>query len=377
HRRTRRVGTVRARTAARRGSLLKVPRPRRSGAARLRVRVQKPKRSLPDPGDCSQTPFSDANPPGACWRPYSDSSPFNTAVATGSLAPNSAAIVSRVVGFNPAGPDKVAGGVADTPEDWSHPIYFSQPSDPIFTVHCAEPWGTCAVEGMRVAIPDAARAAGGGDAHLSVIDQASGWEYDFWSVRSKPKGGGVLEIGWGGRTRIDADGLDSPATAAHFGLAAGVIRPAELAAGEINHALFMGVRCTNGTSVYPAGPDSGRSCSELGLSNQNAPAMGQHLFLNMTDAEIAAQQVPEWQKTILTAMADYGMYVGDTGGGGWSLGFESGSSYTSFGYPDPWLAVAKQLGIGTWHDPGLNRDVAIFDFRGAADWAQRLRVAAT
>jgi hypothetical protein len=229
---------------------------------------------------------------------------------------------------------------------------------------------------MRVAIPDAARAAGGSDGHLSVIDQASGWEYDFWAVSSKPEGGGVLEIGWGGRTRIDGDGLDSPATAAHFGLAAGVIRPAELLAGEINHALFMAVRCTNGTSVYPAGPNTGRACSEIGLSNKDAPAMGQRFFLDMSAAEIAAQQVPEWQKTILTAMARYGMYVGDTGGGGWNVGFESGSSYTSFGHPDPWLSVAAQLGVGTWHDPDLGRDLAIFDYRRAADWAQRLRVAA-
>ena len=62
---------------------------------------------------------------------------------------------------------------------------------------------------------------------MAVIDQASGWEYDFWQVESKPAGGGTISISWGGRTAIgtaDADGLGSNATAAHFGLAAGVIR---------------------------------------------------------------------------------------------------------------------------------------------------------
>jgi hypothetical protein len=34
-----------------------------------------------------------------------------------------------------------------------------------------------------------ARAAGG-DAHLTVADQASGWEYDFYDVTSKPPAAG-------------------------------------------------------------------------------------------------------------------------------------------------------------------------------------------
>ena len=72
--------------------------------------------------------------------------------------------------------------------------------------------------------------------------------------------------------------------------------------------------------------------------------MGQHFFLEMTDAEIEALSVPAWQKTILRAMARYGLYVGDTGGGGWGVQFESGSSFTSFGQADPWVALGDQLG---------------------------------
>ena len=33
----------------------------------------------------------------------------------------------------------------------------------------------------------------------------------------------------------------------------------------------------------------------------------------MSDAQIAALAVPAWKKTILTALAHYGGYVGDTG----------------------------------------------------------------
>jgi hypothetical protein len=279
-----------------------------------------------------------------------------------------------VVGFGL--PGKHASGNADTADDWSHPLYFSRPTDPTYTVHCAQPWGTCDVEGMQVKIPADARPAGGSDGHLAVIDQQSGWEYDFWQVQQKPSGGGTLVISWGGRTRIDGDGLGSPATASNFGLAAGVIRPSELAAGNIDHALFMVVRCTNGTAVWPGDlTNPGRTCSEIGLPNDNAPAMGQHFYLDMTDEQIDALKEPTWQKAILRAMAHYGMYVGDTGGGSWGIEFESGSSYTSFGYGDPWERVGQQLGAPTWDDPANGKHRYIFDFQHAVDWGAKLKVA--
>ena len=65
--------------------------------------------------------------------------------------------------------DKISGGVADTVDDWSHPIYFSRAGDPLFTVHCtySSSWGPCEVEGASVRIPAAARPASGSDAHWS------------------------------------------------------------------------------------------------------------------------------------------------------------------------------------------------------------------
>jgi hypothetical protein len=233
---------------------------------------------------------------------------------------------------------------------------------------------------MQVRIPAQARTSGGTDAHLAVIDQAAGWEYDMWETEARSSSGGTLWIGYGARTRIgtsDAMGigtseLPNGATAAHFGLAAGVIRPEELAAGEIDHALFMVVKCTNGTYVWPArGPGVGRSCSSIGLSNADAPALGQHFYLAMSSAEIDALNVPAWKKTILRAMAQYGMFVGDTGSDylGWSIFVQSGSSYTSFGQTDPWVTLAKQYGIpsssGTYY----------FDLKDTVNWGSKLSVA--
>jgi hypothetical protein len=301
--------------------------------------------------------------PSACWRPFGAASPFNHALPAGAKRhPNSDAVVSRMVSLYRA-PSKLVAGDADTAYDYSHPIYYPRSTDPVFTLHCYESsWGTCPIEGHRIRIPDAARAAGGGDAHMAVIDQASGWEYDLYKVRSKPAGGGTLELRWGGRTRIDGDGLGSNATAAHFGLSAGVIRAQEMQAGRIDHALFMVVKCTAG-KVYPAG-GAGAACSDAA----NAPAGGARFQLDYTAAEIDALAVPAWKKTILHALRTYGAYIGDTGGGGFNFQFESGSTYTSFGVKDRMVEWGRT-------QPGVtvNDGKVVFDIASGVDWS-RLRV---
>jgi hypothetical protein len=275
-------------------------------------------------------------------------------------------MVQRVVGFGSFG--KLVGGRSDATDDWGHPTYYPTSSDPLFTLHCAESWGRCDVEGLQVRIPDAAKPASGGDGHMTVVDQASGWEYDFWQVRSKPAGGGTLTMSWGGRTRIDGDGLHSDATAAQFGNLAGIIRAPELIGGHIDHALFLTIKCDSGGHVYPASK-SGRSCTDAGLSGAGAPPMGSRFQLAMSDDQIAALAVPAWKKTILTAMAHYGMYFGDTGGPGMGLQVESSATYTSFGTPDPLLAWAQTApGVTMWNGNW------VLDIASGVDWARYLRV---
>jgi hypothetical protein len=256
----------------------------------------------------------------------------------------------------------MTAGDADTTYDYTHPLYYAQATDPVFRLHCTQSWGTCPIEGHLVRIPDRAKPAGGGDGHLAVIDQSTGWEYDMWQVKSKPAGGGTLEFSWGGRTRIDGDGLGTNATAAHYGLAAGVIRTPELQAQKIDHALFMVVKCTAG-KVYPAG-GGGAACADP----TNAPAGGMRFQLDYTEAQIEALAVPRWKKTILHALRTYGAYIGDTGGGGFNFQFESSSSYTSFGTADPLVEYAKtQPGVAAWNGK------YIFDMAAGVDWS-RLRV---
>lgn len=323
--------------------------------------------------------FDVGNWPAACWRPYSDTSPFNQRIpANAQLHPNSAQIVATLNGWadpdGKTGPNGIYTGAADTAHDYAHPVYYSRPSDPLYNLHCTKPWGTCEVEGTLVRVPSAARPAGGGDAHMAVVDQQTGWEYDLWQV--EPKSGwadGTINVSWGGTTRIgtdDSNGLDSMATASHFGLLAGIIRAQEMEAGRINHALFIFVRCASNQPVYPANLSAkAAKCADPTY----APAEGQRFQLNMSDAEISALPVPPWKKTVLRAMAEYGMYVGDTGGSVWAPMFESGSGYTSFGYPDPMLTFAQthqgEGGITLWQGRYW------FDLRSDVPW-NKLRVIA-
>jgi hypothetical protein len=317
--------------------------------------------------------------PSGSWRPYASTSPFNTLAHGMTVHPESAALAKEALSFGP--PAELIAGTAETTSDWSHPTFWAQPGDALYTLHATKlGWGTNPLEGMQIRIPEGARPAGGGDSHMTVVEP-DGWEYDFWRATKPTWGGGVYKFAWGGRTRIDGDGLSSGATAADFGNLAGMIRAPEWAAGNINHALFLTLRCAGsglgfgygetatsyGSSyVYPA-THGGAAC---GSEHPNMPPLGAHLVLEMTDTQISALAVPQWKKTVLTALAHYGGYVGDTGGPGFGLMAESGTSYTALGLPDPLVEFASRSGV-----PLVNGHY-VFDIGSGVNWAQYLRVLA-
>jgi hypothetical protein len=305
---------------------------------------------------------------------YETNGPFSDPVpANPQLAPNSWQIVQRVTSWGP--PGKNYAGAAGTSMDWSHPIYYGRPSDPVYRIHQTG-WPNADIEGQLIHIPVGARPAGAGDGSFSVVEP-DGWEYDFWDAQPPSGDGGTFTANFGRRGLWWGNGLGTSSfpyrggiTAAGFSNQAGVIRVSEMESGAIDHALFMSVRCHAG-NVWPAD-----SVGTHGLCSdpRDAPAMGQHLWLDMSPAEINALEVPEWQKIILRAMATYGMYVGDDGGAPWALQFESGDNYTSFGEPDPWVAYAKSQGIDGYYDSSIDRTVYYFNLQNAVDWSSKLKV---
>lgn len=323
----------------------------------------------PTPPERCSPPFGRGGWPSACWRPYSRHSPFNRPAPTSPrLHGQSGRIAARFREWGPV--QRLVLGTSGTRRDFAHPVYYSKADSPVFRVNCVL-WRRCAVEGLELRIPDEARPAAGGDGHMAVVDQRAGWEYDFWQVRRKPKGGGTLVVSHGGRTRIRGTGLGSNATAAHFGLLAGIVRPQELAAGRIAHALFITVRCSSGRSVYPSAPrGTGAPCRRFGEPDAGAPPMGARLWLDMSEREINRLAVPDWKRTVLRALHRYGGFVGDTLNGNSSFGImvESGASYTSFGYEDPWRKLAEELGAGEWQGK------RVLDLNTRPDWRRHLKI---
>jgi hypothetical protein len=320
------------------------------------------------------------NWPGGDWRPFAASSPWNQPVGGAAVHPSSSTYVQTVLGWNRVA--TLLAGLSGTTNDYGHPTYFAQPDDPIFTLSAAGSRNE--LQGMRIRVPDAAKAAGGSDGHMTIVEP-DGWVYDLWQVRSKPSGGGTLTYSIGGRSRIDGTGTDGRATAANFPNLAGIIRAQELAAGRIDHALFMVIRCTSGTTAFGYGtkpaPSSSQSAYVYPASHggsrcedPNVPPMGTRFQLAMSTAQIDALSVPNWKKTMLQALATYGAYVGDTGGSGFGFQFESGATYTSFGVKDPMVTLAQSAGMraltGEW------AGTYPFEMNSGVDWARYLRVVA-
>jgi hypothetical protein len=322
--------------------------------------------------------FGAGNWPGANWRPYANSSPFNQLIGKAAVHPRSAELVANALRWGP--PASFAAGDADTTEDYGHPVYYAQPTDPVYVLHPRESWDPSHLAGRRIRVPAGARPAGGSDGHMTIV-MPDGWEYDLWRARISPPGRGSLSFALGGRVRITENGLGSLATAAEFAGLAGVIRPEELAAGRIDHALFIVLKCTGtgtrfgygvhyaphpgtGSYVYPAGAGG----SDCGTANPNPPPLGARFQLAMSGSQIAALHAPAWKTAILTALARYGGYVGDTGGSGFGFMVQSSSTYTSFDAPDRLVEVARNAGLTAW------RGLYAFPVAEGVNWRRYLRI---
>jgi hypothetical protein len=310
--------------------------------------------------------FSAENFPGSCWRPYSSDSPFNRALpASPAIAADSASIITGLtanhVNFEGGGSQ-----FALTSDDGRDGVYYSRAADPVVTIHCTYHWGpgTCTgankvnIDGQQIHVPAGAQPQdNGSDMHMTVVDQANQLEYDFEHASWSPDHQ-TLDVWAGAEIPAGPDrgtGLGGGGTAAGFSTLAGLITEPELASGTINHALVINVPCSDSV-VYPAAQANGLPCNQLpGHNPTGTPApLGTLLQLNMTDAQIAATGAPTWEKTIMTAMAHYGMYVNDTDGlNEIELEAESDISYTSLGGPALLSNYIRARG-GSYYAP-LNR----------------------
>jgi len=359
-----------------RGAVIPTPTTTRA-PSRISRRTRLNQRLPARPAGNGYRGFSARSLPGPNDKPFSPTAVWNLSADSASVHPSSSAIVSNVLATfgNPG--VIVVGKTNMGLDDFSHPIYYAEPTDPLYTVTCTgNPNNILAGEKIRV--PALAKPAKGSDGHLCVV-QPDGWAYDFWQAVKNDATFGLTATN-GSKQRIDGSGRAGAATAAHFDLPAGEIRYEELAAGRVEHALFcvlagcakfgdfgFGVQTGSRSDwVYPA--SAGDSYSTATTAAHFAP-MGAWMRLNYTDVEISALSVPDWRKTIIRALARHGAFVGDTGGSGFQFHFASGASYVAFGVPDPFVAFARAQGIAPNADGTYSFDVAT-----GVDWAGRLQI---
>ena len=194
-------------------------------------------------------------------------------------------------------------------DSWGIAATYANPVSREYSVACTR--YDCGTD-VRFRIPAHAVPTTGSDHHLAVLDPTSDRELDMWIAERS------ASDGWAAGSRftfpVSAGGpcavgqRCNGAVAAGFSLMGGVIRPEEIAAGSIDHALvFTTPKTRAGVIACPASHTDGK------YSDPGAMPEGARIQLDPA-FDVAATTWPAWKKTIARALQRYGAYLGDTGG---------------------------------------------------------------
>jgi len=254
-------------------------------------------------------------PPPDTFRPFADSSPWNTPIPAGvALRPDSATLVQHLAASSEW------PGLSVSIHPWSVPVYWVNASTPRVDVHTP-----LSNEGenvtLRWPVPAGALAAPAGDGHLTLVDVDAGRAYDFFQGRPRSDGGWdctlCSSVDLRGSGVRPPKGGPSAWYASHgsracgFPLIAGLITAAELEAGEIPHALVLGypgIRQRWFVSPASTGHPANGSISET----EGIPCGGR-IQLDPT-LDVSTLGLSPAGRTIARALQVYGAYVGDFSG---------------------------------------------------------------
>jgi hypothetical protein len=158
---------------------------------------------------------------------------------------------------------------------------------------------------------------GGSDRHVLVVDEETCVLYELYDARPRRDGG--WNAGSGAIFDLNSNALrqngDTSADAAGLPILPGLVRFEEVQAGVIEHALRFTAEPTQGAFVWPARHEASAD------TNPKLPPLGQRFRLK---ADFDVDSFSSENKTILTALKTYGMFLADNGGD-WFLS----------GVPDP------------------------------------------
>lgn len=225
------------------------------------------------------------------------------------------------------------------------PVYTATSTTPRYTVTCTVTnWGPCPFKGLQVPIPTGAKPSPGSDGAMVVVDEAAQRTYEFWQGRLI---GGTWTAGWGAVHNLAGSGWGGTGagTASGASRLGGVIRIAEIAAGEIPHALALQTDNPCRTVFRPPaiktdGGSDRADCIPEGARVRLDPAV-----------DLEALNLAPAVRAVGRALQTYGAYIVDNGGSPLSVSFETvpGATAASIG------SIYQQAGLRWDYDglPGL------------------------
>jgi hypothetical protein len=170
---------------------------------------------------------------------------------------------------------------------------------------------------------------GGSDRHALVVDSGTCRLYETWDTRHSPAG---WTAGSGAQWSLRSNALRpagwTSADAAGLPILPGLLRPDEVAAGHVDHAIRFTVARTDRSYVWPARHQAGA------VADPNVPPMGARFRLR---ASYPTAGLRSHTRVVLAAMKAYGLILADNG----SDWFFQGSA--SNAWPDGLIAELKDV----------------------------------
>lgn len=243
-------------------------------------------------------------------RPYADGSPWNTPIDPAApVHPDSARLV-RAVGAR----------LTSDPTQYTMPVYEVSAGTPRVPVRVTGRFsevtdGGQEVDALRdtevtVPLPSRAQPAPGSDGQVVVVDVSTGDEWGLWRARPGDAGwtatnGYHYSVRWSG---VPPTGFGSRGAGLPY--LAGLVRPRELAAGRIEHAVAFGFPHPSCAFTPPATKSDGQADPAASLPE------GARLQLDprFGEADFDRWGLDRTGRLIARALQTYGMIVVDVSG---------------------------------------------------------------
>lgn len=248
--------------------------------------------------------------PPDCGRFFAPKSIWNSALPVGApLDPHSADVTADLLKKVDAGSRTGHPPTINT-TDYAPPVYTVGWAQPRVRVLLDQRHPALAKAFETVPLPASARPASGTDGYLVVWQPSTDTLWEFWRLRRETDG---WHSSWGGRLdRVSTGPGHFTAPNAHWGatasslpLAGGMITPAELRRGRIDHALAMAVPAPRAVEFsLPAQRTDGPS------SCRYAVPEGARFRLDPT-LNVNSLGLPAPVATLARAAQRYGIYVRD------------------------------------------------------------------